>query len=143
MPVNWNGDAFLKYLNREMARRIDAATTEVQSHAKELLSVEGTGQRKRRVRSKKTGKLRKSKKLVYNANPSKPGEPPHVQTGRLRGGVARERVGMVGRVGTNVKYGRSLEQGTKKMAKRPWLLRALLERRAAIGRIMRKPLTGI
>lgn len=61
--------------------------------------------------------------------PSRPGEPPRVDTGRLRSSITHEVVsklkGIVGRVGTNVKYGRYLELGTSKMLPRPWLIPAL------------------
>ncbi|CAN0502344.1 unnamed protein product, partial [Phaeothamnion confervicola] len=73
-------------------------------------------------------------------NPSAAGEPPHVQTGRLRASVAWERVGLIVRIGTNVIYGRWLELGTKKMAARPWLRRMLAEQRAALARIICKPM---
>ena len=61
--------------------------------------------------------------------PSAPGEPPHVDIGRLRASVTHEveetLLGVVGRVGTNVEYGRYLELGTSKMMPRPWLRPAL------------------
>ena len=144
MSLNWDPSRFQKYLDAEMNRRLDASAIEVANHVKELLSAEGTGQRKRRVRNKK-GKLVTSKKLVYNANPSKPGDPPALQTGRLRGSYAWERNGFVRRVGTNVKHGRPLELGAPKihLAARPHLLRALMERRARIDALMRKPITGV
>lgn len=144
MPANlkWNGDRFIRLLKAELRRRVSACCHAVANRARELLSVEGTGKRTRRVRDK-NNKLRQSRKLVYNANPSKPGEPPHVQTGRLRGSVAVEVqegfTGPVGRVGTNVKYGRWLELATRLMAARPWLRRALQERAAVIKAIMIHP----
>lgn len=67
--------------------------------------------------------------------PSRPGEPPRVDMGRLRSSITHEIVselrGIVGRVGTNVKYGRYLELGTSKMLPRPWLIPAL---KKTIGR---------
>lgn len=60
---------------------------------------------------------------------SLPGEPPHVDTGRLRSSITHEveetLFGIIGRVGTNVEYGRYLELGTSKMLPRPWLRPAL------------------
>jgi hypothetical protein len=50
--------------------------------------------------------------------------------------IAREMVGQTtARVGTNIKYGLYLELGTRSMSARPWLRRALAERRAKIARI--------
>lgn len=73
---------------------------------------------------------------TYGVNPSKPGEPPHKQHGHLRRSVAREVLGLVGRVGTSLKYGRWLELGTSKVAARPWLRRALAETRDQIKAIL-------
>lgn len=61
--------------------------------------------------------------------PSRPGEPPHVDTGRLRASITHEIdrsfFNIIGRVGTNVDYGRDLELGTSKMLPRPWLRPAM------------------
>jgi len=80
-------------------------------------------------------------------NPGAPGAYPNRGTrqggGHLRrninaGDVDRRR--MVIQVGTNVKYGKFLEEGTKKMAARPWVTLTNQKTRAKIARIMRKPL---
>lgn len=83
-----------------------------------------------------------STQLLYNTNPSKPGEPPHVQTGRLRASVAYEVEGKVARIGTNVIYGRHLELGTSKMAPRPWLRRMLAEMTPTFRAILTAPIKG-
>jgi hypothetical protein len=61
--------------------------------------------------------------------PSAPGEPPRVDTGRLRASITHEmetvRGAPTGRVGTNVRYGRDLEIGRFNMQPRPWLRPAL------------------
>lgn len=135
--VQVNADAFKARLIAEIGRRLDRAAVLVQNHAKELLSVEGTGQRVITMTDRR-GRKRKRKKLIYGANPSRPGEPPRLQTGRLRASVATARTGLVARVGTGLLYGRHLEFGTSRMAPRPWLRRSLLEMsdqiRAEIGR---------
>ena len=84
-------------------------------------------------------KLKTKPKRIYGF-PSKPGEPPHKQTGHLRRSVAWELVGLVARVGTNLRYGRWLELGTSKMAARPWLRVALAQCRSAIREILSKPM---
>jgi hypothetical protein len=145
MALTWNSGPFERYLEAELGRRLDAAAIEVQSHTRTLLSKDGTGKRKNRVRNK-AGKLVKSKKLVYNANPSKPGDPPALQTGRLRGSIAWDKPSLyVRRVGPGVKYGRPLELGSPKthLLPRPFMVRALKERVARIRALMRRPLTGI
>lgn len=61
--------------------------------------------------------------------PSSPGQPPAVDTGRLRASitheVGRDSGGLVAKVGTNVTYAAHLELGTSKMAARPFLRPAL------------------
>jgi len=56
---------------------------------------------------------------------SAPGQPPAQRLGELRQSVSTEVEGtgskVVGRVGTNKKYGPMLEFGTRNMAPRPWL----------------------
>ena len=52
---------------------------------------------------------------------SAPGEPPRVQTNRLRASYTHEmhEAPPIGRVGTNVEYGKYLEFGTRTVAARP------------------------
>lgn len=79
--------------------------------------------------------------LIYGAVRSQPGEPPRKQQGRLLGSVAFEVDGLEARVGTNLPYGKWLELGTKHIAPRPWLRRALLEMRSQIQAVLgRRPL---
>jgi len=63
--------------------------------------------------------------------PSSPGEPPHVDEGRLRSSITHEIGGtrnvVEARVGTNVKYGRFLELGTRHILPRPWLRPAIMQ----------------
>lgn len=72
--------------------------------------------------------------------PSAPGEPPHRRHGRLRRSITHEvqrgRVSIL-RVGTNLKYAKFLELGTRKMAARPFLRPALRRAKRDIGRILR------
>lgn len=135
--LEWHGDEIRRRIGREYERRILACCLIVERKAKELISVDGTG-KGRRTRDAK-GKYLKVK-LRYGANPSAPGEPPHLQTGRLRGSVAHEVRDLVGRVGTNVEYGRWLELGTRLCKARPWLRRALTECLPQIHRIMTAPM---
>jgi hypothetical protein len=130
-------------IEREMERRIRVCCRLLVTHAKDLISTDGTGRRASGRTVKRGGVVRKFRKgsLIYGANPSKPGEPPHVQTGRLRSSVAYEIVSAtVGRVGTNVKYGRWLELGTRRVAARPWLRRALAEKQDEIRAILTAPM---
>ncbi len=126
--LEWDPRNALAKAEAAARRKLEASAVVVQNRAKVLVSVAGTGQ----------GRDAKGKfARIYNANPSAPGDPPHKQTGRLRASIAREVDGpaMVARVGTNVIYGRYLELGTRFMAPRPWLRRALAESWGDIRRI--------
>lgn len=130
-------DKFGRDLEAEQKKRLSRAAIIVSRRAKERLSVSGTG-----VRSAMGGIVRavkRTKKTIYGAFPSRPGESPHKQTGRLRASVTQEITGAVARVGTNVKYGRWLEQGTRKMARRPWLEVSLRESMSQIRQIFNTP----
>ena len=133
MPDNldWHGEEAMDHVRRRAVGFLTRAAITVTRRAKELLSVPGTAQ----GRSKKTGRYAR----VYGAARSKPGEPPRKQTGRLRASVTYEidERTLTARVGTNVKYGRYLELGTKRgIAPRPWLRRALAECRAKIDSLL-------
>ena len=106
--VNWNGDEFLASATTEVERVIARSVVKMQDHARQIVS-------------------RTSGPTATNpgASPSRPGEPPHIRTGTLRASIDQEtfrRAGeFVGRMGTNLDYGRFLETGTRKMAARPYL----------------------
>lgn len=137
--MKWNGPQFQRHLEAEMGRRLDASAIVVQNHAKELIGREGAGKVPKSKTLRSGRKVRKGN-LVYGAVRSKPGEPPMKQAGRLQTSVSRERIGMVARVGTNVKYGRWLELGTANMAARPWLVRALFEKTPTVNAIISRPM---
>lgn len=135
-----NFDRYKRDLHAEMDRRVARAAITVQRHAKQLLSVSGTGVWgptgaggvQKLVRA-----VKRTRKTVYGAFPSRPGEPPHKQTGRLRASVTWEKVRAgLARVGTNVKYGRLLELF---VGPRPWLRRALAEESRDVAMILGAP----
>lgn len=91
------------------------------------------------------------RKISKGQPPSRPGEPPHVLTGRLRQSITHqvEVVGreVIGRVGTNVEYGRRLELGfvgtdslgrNVNQAQRPYLRPTLLEERGTCVELIAK-----
>jgi len=77
-------------------------------------------------------------------NVSKPGDPPNTDTGRLAQSIKFDfqKNGLVGRVGTNLKYGKWLEFGTEKIAARPWLSLSLVLVRNAAAELFAKYLKG-
>lgn len=146
--VEWNGEALKAKLDAEMTRRLAASARLVSSHAKQPVSVAGTT--KAATKFVGTGTIGKKDQVykagrrVYGSNPSRPGEPPHKQEGRLRGSITHQPVSgkLAQRVGTNIDYGRWLELGTANMAARPWLRRALIEKRGEIRLILIKRISS-
>lgn len=71
---------------------------------------------------------------------SKPGSPPNTDTGRLVQSIKFdfEDDGLTGIVGTNLKYGKALEMGTKKMEPRPWLSTAVRQTKKEVSKIFTK-----
>jgi hypothetical protein len=149
--MRWCGEQRHAEIQAEMRRRIEAATRIVRNRARELLKIPGTtfaayGYSYMGFEKDKEGKLRRVEKKVrkrqklYGSVRSEPGEPPRKQTGLLRASVATEVRNLVGRVGTNLDYGRRLELGTRHLAPRPWLRRALAESKDRITAILSKPI---
>ena len=81
--------------------------------------------------------LRYKPKRTVVASP--PGKPPNTDTGRLAQSIKLDfqKGGLIGRVGTNLKYGKYLEFGTKRVEPRPWLSFAVKEASKEIGKIFR------
>lgn len=73
---------------------------------------------------------------------SAPGEPPKTDTGGLVSSIKKRKLnsGFEFLIGTNLKYGRYLEFGTKdkKILPRPWLQPTLLKHKKHIARNIRK-----
>lgn len=100
--LKWNGPAALKLARVEAGAEIKAAAEIGRDIAREVIGKQGPPR-------------------------SRPGQPPHMDTRRLRDGIAAEydKATITSRFGTNVPYGRNLEQGTRAIAKRPWLFVAV------------------
>lgn len=135
--MKWNGDEAEKMIHEKAVGFVTMACIKVQDRAKVLLSIPGTVQK-----SGAAGPGSRPKGArITGAVRSEPGEPPRKQTGRLRGSVTYEvdDKSVVGRVGTNVKYGKALELGTKKgILPRPWLRRALAEMQAQVSQLLQQ-----
>jgi len=78
-------------------------------------------------------------KKSFGKSPSASGEPPGVITGTLKRSITYEIEGLIGRVGTNVEYGKHLELGTEHIAPRPFLRPALEKNTAKIKEMMCRP----
>jgi len=127
-------DSFMQDLRKEAQRRAIACANEVRNE-----SLKG-------MRGKKSGRVYPvpgTKKKTYTA--SAPGEFPAVRTAALRTSIRViaqvhifSSVGPIARgiVGTHLLYGLYLEEGTPRMARRPWLTMALAAALPAINRIL-------
>jgi len=125
VKVKWYGSTVIPDVKRRLVGpRIQLAAAAIQGAAKRGVSrsqpTRGTGLRKRGL------------------DPSRPGEYPKRVTGHLMRNINRtfSASELVARVGTNVKYGRYLELGTRKMARRPWLSKALHEAMPELRRLL-------
>lgn len=134
--LNWSGDQARRQVIQVFVSRLNRAALTLKNHAKILINVEGTGVRQSSTKAKGNRKAKRKGSLVYGANPSKPGEPPHKQTGELLRSVSFEVDGLTARVGTNKPYGRILELGSRRLAARPWLRRALNEMLSTLRAIL-------
>jgi hypothetical protein len=113
-------------IRRELKKRGDSAERSVKAAVLGGALMVQAESRRSIQRGPKTGRrYKKSKNVTHIA--SAPGQPPATDTGRLVSGVliSAEQGGYAVRVGTNIKYGKDLEYGTRKMAARPWLFPAL------------------
>jgi phage gpG-like protein len=128
--VKWNGDEASALVRKKAVGFITRAAITVKRRAQELLSVPGTA-----VSIQKGSKGKRQDNVAR----SQPGEPPRKQTGRLRASVTDEvdEATLTARVGTNVKYGKYLELGTKRgISPRPWLRRALAEMQSEVNTLL-------
>lgn len=80
-----------------------------------------------------------------NVTVSKPGDAPNTDTGRAVQSIKWEFIQRgetyVGRVGTNLRYLRDLEFGTKNIAPRPWLTLAVEKSIKGINKIFKDAMT--
>lgn len=138
--LDWFGSQWkADFLARER-KNVKAAAIFLSSQVKADISQPGTLRTTGQARTKK-GRFKRGGNTIYNFTHSAPGNPPYKQTGRLRASQTWELAGpiqMIGRVGTNVKYGRWLELGTKKMAARPYLRAALQKWGPTLAKILTK-----
>lgn len=146
--VKWDDAALKKDVRKVVTDRLVIAAETVRTIAIKSMGIGSSGYRK----------YSKTKEKIPHWS-SKPGQPPHVNTGRLRGSITwalsegvrqgdiigksaqkgdevgrpdREAKRIIAVIGTNVKYGPALEFGTRKMAARPFLRPALEKARAKI-----------
>ena len=149
--MKWNGRQFEQRLRKATADGLLRAGTFYHAKCREAVSKPNTGRsvrvvRKVKVRTRKDGQkdkrfkgFKKVSKTIY-PNPSKPGESPRLRTGFGRANVVVNHKGgrnphaRIG-VSRNGMYMFWLEVGTRRVARRPWLVKALLENKEVIGKL--------
>lgn len=119
VSLKWHGAIIAARIEAELNRRLARSAVRVANRAKELVS-------------------------TPYPPASSPGEPPARRSGHLRRSIATEPgERLTYRIGTNVFYGRLLEQGYQgnfTIAARPWLRRAFMECQPQIQSIMNAPI---
>lgn len=122
-----------KWFGARVTKKIEDAT----ERALEKTAIAITNTIKEIMREPKSGILRSRGKRVISRS-SASGEPPAVQTGRLRASIAHKKPAPLTRhIGTNVVYGRHLEIGTSRMKARPFLRPSLDRNRDRLEKFMR------
>lgn len=135
MPMLWYGAQALEHVRDLAAPRVERAGRVFRDFLRKRVSVPN-------VDSAALARYAKGGKGISRGerggNPSDPGEYPRKVSGHLRRNIQAEfdRSILTSRVGTNVIYGKHLETGTRKMKRRPWMSRGLLEARSLITRAL-------
>lgn len=117
--VIWHGDKYTAGLEKNLKNRMNKVTTLLAGATKKMISVSGEG------------------------GPSKPGEPPHRQTGTLLNSITfvpakkigNDVVGSYG-AGASAPYAIYLEHGTSKIDARPFLSAVWKANESTIERIL-------
>lgn len=125
---------------KELERKFLKLVSESEAYAKRAVAdsvfiIHGKAVKLIQANSSGTRRIRYSPKRSVIV--SKPGSPPNTDTGRLVQSIKFEFQdgGLTGIVGTNLKYGKALEMGTKKMEPRPWLSTAVRETKKEVSKI--------
>lgn len=117
MPLIWHGERIKGRLNLRARQDVEDACQIAEDSIKSIM--------KRGGRTESGYKEEGVKKEKVGSYASSPGEPPRVQTGRLRSSITHEMDPLrpVGRVGTNVEYARALELGyaPRNLEPRPYM----------------------
>jgi hypothetical protein len=125
LVLRWHGNKFNEQFRRATATGILRASVYYHNEVRRAVSVPNSGERRGR-------------RTVY-PNPSRPGEPPRLRTGFGQRNILREfsRPIATARVGIakNAMYMFYLEIGTRRIARRPFLLATLTKHREMIGKL--------
>jgi hypothetical protein len=132
--MKWNGKKFEEQLQKATAEGLLRAGAFYHAKCRQVVSKPNTGRSVKVKRRVKGGNKRT--RTIY-PNPSKPGESPRLRTGFGRNNIVvnHDPKGRYTRIGVtrNGMYMFYLEVGTRRIQRRPWLLKTLLENRDVIG----------
>lgn len=132
MPVIWKGEQFKRRLNTHYEKTLDTIRIQMERDIKTSFGSSG---------------ISGATKGQRRANRSKPGQPPHVDTGRLRNSITSERKGLTAKIGSTIKpapgqqasYPLILELGLSQKlgGARPFLRPALKKAKAKFKRLLK------
>jgi len=132
VTVRWSGDVLAEQQKQRVHAAILRAAVLIQTRARVLCSAPARRITRKRKRDTRAGKRGSS---YTHYVPSLPGQPPALRTGFGRSSITWWLVDdLTARVGVraNGVYMAYLETGTRRIARRPWLSRALDECRDAV-----------
>lgn len=135
--IRWHGNRVMQQQVDRLRSALMRAAIVLHTHARQLCSTPARRETRRRQQDTSAGQ-RGSTYTVYH--PSRPGQPPALRSGFGRSAITWWMVDdQTARVGirANGTYMAYLETGTRRIARRPWLSRALDERRQQIVSILR------
>ncbi len=121
-----NKDEWIKKKREQLIQALTESAVVVQSEARQSI-----------LKGPKTGRIYLRRRRIKH-RASAPGEPPASDTGTLVRSIVIDvdKSKFTASVGSNVKYAPFLEQGTSRMAARPFLVRALERKRSQIVKII-------
>lgn len=133
--LTFNKKRFLKEIENATMNGLIQAGTFYHNKCREVVSQPNSGVQVERTKNTSNGPAG-SKYTIY-PSPSRPGEPPRLRTGWGRRNILieinkRGRFVRVG-IGINAMYMFWLEIGTRRVARRPWLVATLTKHSKVIG----------
>ena len=128
MTIEWQGDDFIRGLEKQLGDNLEKAAIYLKDKVKQAVN-----------RSQPYERYVGEAGVYYHGEePSAPGDPPKKITGTLQRSIAHEMSPdrKQAFVGSNMEYAFYLELGTSKMAARPFLRSTLMAERDKIAKII-------